>query len=725
MKHATFSLRSLVGPSLLLLLLVTGAVSAARDTIAPATKRPNIVFILADDLGFGDVGILFQNHKTGKRMRTPNLDKMASQGAVLSHHYCPAPVCAPSRASLYLGVHQGHSNVRDNQFDKALERNHTIASTLRTLGYTTALIGKYGLQGILEKPAGSSKGNYGSPSQWPAYPTKRGFDYFFGYVRHGDGHNHYPAHDTFLRPKKQVWDQDRMIRDELQLCYTADLFTARAKKLLVDETRKHPDKPFFLMLCFDTPHATLQLPTMAYPEGGGLKGGVQWIGTPGHMINTAEGKIDSWRHPDYTTAVGGRWTDLEERFATSVRRVDDCVGDILKTLADLGIAEHTLVVFTSDNGPHAESYIKPSQTYDHSSYSPVSFSSFGPHEGIKRDVWEGGIREPTFVWGPGIVGGVTGDVEQPRVIDTPSQFHDWMPTFIDAAGGTPPCRTDGVSLLPVITAKGRRPRAGTVYVEYFVRGTTPRYPDFENHGGTPRIQCQTIRMEGSDGVWYTGVRTNIRSHSDDFEIYQTDTDPKQAINLMGRSAFFTALQNAMKNRVLEIRQPNASAPRPYDTAPVHAVSVPASELEAGLAVASYEGTWPWLPEFRDLQPVATGSDSNFSVARLTRPSDAGLLFTGLIRIPAEGVWTFKIQSDSGAALRIHESQVIDDDFRHGAQEAGGTIRLAPGLHPFRLYYRSKGANPSLAVRWAGPDVRDLKTMTPIPDAALFRKINTQ
>ncbi len=700
-------------------LFVAPEAAPGKEKSQAKEKQPNIIFILADDLGYGDLGILFQNHKPGKRMRTPNLDKMASQGAILSHHYCPAPVCAPSRASLYLGVHQGHANVRDNQFDKALEDNHTIASTLRTLGYTTALIGKYGLQGKLNRGK-HAKGTVGSPELWPAYPTKRGFDYFFGYVRHGDGHNHYPAHKTVSRPPKEIWDQDRMIRDDLKLCYTADLFTARAKKFLVDETTHHPDKPFLLLLCFDTPHAALQLPTMAYPEGGGLKGGIQWLGTPGHMINTAEGQIDSWRHPEYTTAVEGKWTDLEERFATSVRRVDDCVGDIRRTLEDLGIADNTLVVFTSDNGPHAESYIRPNQTYDNSSYTPVSFTSFGPHEGIKRDVWEGGVREPTFVWGPGIVGDATGDVTHPRTIDTPSQFHDWMPTFIELAGGTSPCRTDGVSLLPEIRAQGPRRRAGIVYVEYSVRGKTPPYANFTNHGGAARNQCQNIRMKGTDGVWYTGVRTNIQSHADDFGIYQTDTDPKQAKDLAGTSPFFNTLQDAMKNRVLAIRQPNGEARRPYDTACIQSVSVPASQLERGLAVACYEGKWSWLPELRDLTPVATKTDSHFSVARLTRPVDAGLLFTGLIKVPAEGVWTFTIDSDSGVALRIHESQVIDDDFGHGQRQATGTIRLAAGLHPFRLYYRSGSATPRLSVKWAGPDAHGLESMQPIPATALFR-----
>ncbi|MFN3803273.1 sulfatase-like hydrolase/transferase, partial [Belliella pelovolcani] len=151
-----------------------------------SAEQPNIIFILTDDLGYGDIGVLYQNQRKAEGKpyhQTPNIDQFANEGIILTRHYAPAPVCAPSRASLMLGVHQGHADIRDNQFDKALPNNHNLASVLKQAGYQTGLIGKWGLQG--------REGN--SPDAWEAYPTKRGFDYFFGYVRHGDGHNHYPA----------------------------------------------------------------------------------------------------------------------------------------------------------------------------------------------------------------------------------------------------------------------------------------------------------------------------------------------------------------------------------------------------------------------------------------------------------------------------------------------------------------------------------------------------
>ena len=186
-----------------LFLVTLTSVSASPEV---AAKRPNILFILCDDLGYGDIGVFNQTARQARKepaILTPNLDAMAAEGIALRGMYCPAPVCAPSRASLFSGVTQGHSNVRDNQFDKALEDNHTIASVLHQAGYRTALIGKWGLQG---------RGR--SPETWAAYPTKRGFDDFFGYVRHGDGHEHYPKEGLYSG-KKEVWDGGKEISADL------------------------------------------------------------------------------------------------------------------------------------------------------------------------------------------------------------------------------------------------------------------------------------------------------------------------------------------------------------------------------------------------------------------------------------------------------------------------------------------------------------------------------
>ena len=682
-------------------------VAKSTDPNSPSSKtdRPNIIFILADDLGYGDIGVLFQNQRKGKKMKTPFFDQLAADGLILDRHYCPAPVCAPSRGSLLTGLHQGHANVRDNQFDKALEDNHTLATVLKTAGYSTNIIGKWGLQG---------KGS--TPWTWPAYPTKRGFDSFYGYVAHVDGHTHYPDNIT-SRGRKPLYDQNEMVGDDLDKCFTPDLFTARAKKLIADEVNDGDEQPFFLYLAYDTPHAALQLPTVEYPgenssndldvSGFGIDGGVQWNGTPGKMINTATGTIDSYRHPDYTTAVNNRWTDVEERFATLVRRMDDNLGDLRKTLVDLGIADNTLIIYTSDNGPHNEDYLEPNETYDNSSYLPTSFQSYGPFEGQKRDCWEGGIREPSFVCWPKTVpsGAVSAQA---------SQFHDWLPTLCEIAGVAAPARTDGVSLLPTLLhpETPEKQKTPITYIEYSANGKTPKWKDFKNHGGTTRKQTQVLFLDG-----YKGIRNDPADADADFEIYDIVADQDEANNLRTSAVSFEKLNDRMKDRVLQLRKPDPSAPRPWDGTPVPSVTnIP--DPAQGIAYQGYTGLWPWIPDFEELIPVVSGNQDNGIDLSLLPENSAGrgVLFTGYLKIPSTGTWNFTVQSDSGAFLRIHDIMVVDDDFNHDGSPSKGKVLLEKGLHPFRLYYKNnKPATPLLDLQWSGPDTG----LESIPASAFF------
>lgn len=218
-----------------------------------AATHPNIIFVIADDLGWGDLGVFFQNQRAGsQKLKTPRLDEFAAEGVQLRRHYVPAPVCAPSRASLLLGVHQGHANVRDNQFDKALEDNHTLANVLKKAGYATANIGKYGLQGP------------GAPSAQPGRPGLRGFDHFFGYLSHKAAHNHYPALLEGADDQGQsnaFFENTTDITEQLGKCYATDLFTAHAKKWIVDQHAAQPAQPFFLYLAYTAPHSQMQVPT--------------------------------------------------------------------------------------------------------------------------------------------------------------------------------------------------------------------------------------------------------------------------------------------------------------------------------------------------------------------------------------------------------------------------------------------------------------------------------
>jgi len=564
-------------------------------------------------------------------------------------------------------------------------------------------IGKWGLQGGGEGP----KSNPGP--NWPAHPLNRGFDYYYGYIRHGDGHEHYPKEGLYNKNVgKEVWDDRTEVSAGLDRAYTADLWTARTKKWIVDHAHSAPNQPFFIYLAYDTPHAVLELPTGPYPAGGGLSGGVQWLGTPGHMINTAEGKIDSWIHPDYRDATydddhdpktpAKPWPDVYRRYATSVRRIDDGVGDLMQLLRDLHLDQNTIVVFTSDNGPSIESYLPAKIT-------PQFFSSYGPFDGIKRDCWEGGFRVPTIARWPARIPAGT-------VVDRPSASWDWLPTFADAAGLPAPARTDGVSLLPEL-AHGGQQREGVLYFEYLFRGRTPDFPEFEpGHRNRVRNQMQAIRLGD-----FMGVRYDVKSASDDFEIYNVATDPKEARNL-GAEPAEAALQARMKAEVLQRRRPDPDAPRPYDAALVPA-SAPATAPVAGVHWSYYEGAQPWVPDFAPLKPAAAGDSARPAADVRRRDGAFGLWFTGYVRVPADGEYTFTLRASTGAVLRLHGATVIDADYGYSAgSERSGRIRLQAGLHPISLSYLHGGAGrAALELDWTGPGLEK----QPVPADVFFRE----
>ncbi|HEX4086354.1 MAG TPA: sulfatase-like hydrolase/transferase [Chthoniobacteraceae bacterium] len=704
---------------LLLFLFTTGSL-LAQSTQPASGKRPNVLFILCDDLGYGDVGVFFQNarRQAGQPFEvTPHIDAMAVQGIQLLDHYSAAPVCAPARGSLMAGVTQGHAGVRNNQFDKALENNHTLATVMKQAGYATAIIGKWGMQGTNKFPVDENTPAPGpepsTPAAWPAYPTKRGFDYFFGYVRHADGHEHYPKEGIDGRPK-QVWENDHEVSAGLDKCYTTDLFTARAKQWIIDQHTAHPAQPFFMYLAYDTPHAVTELPTMPFPAGAGLHGGMQWLGKPHDMINTAGGKPDGYMDPQfanatYTGRIFGKaglkdpdmgthpWPQICKRYATVVKRIDYNVGDILQLLKDLHIDGDTLVIFTSDNGPSPESYL-PEENH------PNFFHSFGPYDGIKRDCWEGGDHMGAIARWPGVI-------PAGQINHTPSQFQDWMPTLADVAGVPAPARTDGVSLIPTLTGRGKQ-APSTIYVEYYFQGSTPGYQEFlPAHRNRQRNQMQVLRLGD-----FLGVRYNIRKQSDDFEIYDIPKDPQESTNL---AATMPALDQEMKTDVLQLRRPDASAPRPYDQELVPAV--PAVKTVSGVDWRRYEGNFPWVPKADFMTPSESGTASGLAVPE----KEGAMLFTGYINAPADGAYTFSLRSDTGALLRIHNATVIDEDFGYPAgTERDGMIRLCAGLHPFRLYYRHAGPSaPALRFQWSvnGAAPSDVPLYRTLPGFSVIAK----
>jgi arylsulfatase A-like enzyme len=668
------------------LFLLAGLISVNVAAQPKKASKPNIIFILVDDMGWGDVGAFWQNQRTKKNDRsepwqfTPNLDAMAKGGAMLTNHYCAAPVCAPSRASILLGVSQGHANVRDNQFDKELQNTYTIGNVLQKAGYKTGLVGKWGLQGLKA-----------IEPDWPAHPLNRGFDYSYAYIKHVDGHEHYPKEGIY-RGKKNVWENKTNVTAGLDKCFTTDLWTAAAKNWITKETKSaKKDEPFFLYLAYDVPHAVLELPTQKYPDGGGIKGGLQWLGTPGRMINTASGEPDSYVHPDYIKATYDDdknpstpekpWPDTYKRYATLCRRIDDGIGDIFRLLKDLKIDENTMVVFTSDNGPSIESYLPK----EYVNYSPEFFNSFGPFDGIKRDVWEGGVRVPTIVNWPG-------KIPAKQVIDTPSASHDWLATFADAAHIAAPARNDGVSLLPHLTGKGKKSES-LVYIEYDQNGKTPDFDEFSpNHRSRQRNQMQKIRKGN-----YAAVRYNIKSADDDFEIYDVVKDPQETKNLASDAAF-KQMQQDFKDQVLQARRPDSEAPRPYDAALIPPAAVKGSKT--GLKFKVYQGDFPWVSDLKDEKPAEEGILMSMDLSKI-KTRNGLIVIEGMIRVEKDGTYQMSMAGSSSFLMRLHQAIVLDGSFDYQKdQKITGAVALKAGDHPVRIFYQIKeGVSPKLTLDW--------------------------
>lgn len=659
-------------------------------SLLSAAQQPNIIFILCDDLGYGDLGVFFQNERAradepGEPAHfTPQLDQMAAEGAVLPHHYSAAPVCAPARASLLAGVHQGHANVRNNQFDKLLENNHTLANVLKQSGYATLAVGKWGLQGKASQ-------------DYPGHPLNRGFETYFGYLTHKDGHQHYPKEND-----RRLLENTQDVAADYDKCYSTDLFTARTKKWIIDHTESQPEQPFFVYLAYDTPHAKLQVPSTEYPTGGGLKGGLQWIGRSGSMINTAKGVPDTWIHPDYKSARwngGGKasrkskpWPDVYQRYATMVRRIDDCVGDLIHLLKDLNIDENTLVVFTSDNGPSKESYMKEA-------YAPNFFNSFGPFDGIKRDLWEGGIRVGALARWPAAIPAGT-------ISNHPSAFWDWMPTFTEMAGAPAPARSDGVSLLPTLTGKGEQD-SNALYFEYWKNNKTPSYSEFlKSRRGHKRNDMQAIRIGD-----FVGVRYNLKTPTDPFEIYNVVRDPQQSEDLAMER---TDLQKKMQAGTLQMRRANTSAKRIYDTTPMPAVF--AQRLQPGLTWQRFEVDTPWVAKTDGLTPADSGLTKSLAPATIKTSKGSQLLIKGYLEVPETGKYTLTLQSGCKTVIRLHESILFDADMNYTPGEnRSTTIYLEKGLHPIRCYQKSSDSN-MWTLTWSGPNM----AQQPIPASAFQR-----
>jgi arylsulfatase A-like enzyme len=385
-----------------LFLLILASFLAPSADSADATRRankPNIIFIMADDLGYGELGCYGQ-----QKIKTPNIDRMAREGLRFTRFYAGATVCAPSRSVLMTGQHTGHTTVRGNapakdRAPQTLRSNDvTVAEILKSAGYKTALIGKWGL-GMNDE----------------GHPNRQGFDYFFGYLSQLHAHNHFPDHlwrnfdKVPLRNRIIPMNQDGAGYATNAVQFAGDLFAEEVMDFIDSST----NQPFFLYFSPVVPHANNERKKAL---GNGME------------------------IPDFGPYKNEPWEEAIKGHAAMITRLDADIGRIRQHLKVLGLERNTLIIFTSDNGPHKEG-----------GQDPAFFKPSGPLNGYKRDLTDGGICVPFIATWPGKI--------QPSVSPHVGYFGDMMATFAELAGTTAPANIDSLSIVPTLLRRAAAGRA--------------------------------------------------------------------------------------------------------------------------------------------------------------------------------------------------------------------------------------------------------------------------
>ncbi|MGB4709083.1 MAG: arylsulfatase [Fuerstiella sp.] len=413
--------------------------------LAQQSAQPNIIFMLADDLGYGDLGCYGQ-----KLIKTPRLDQMAAEGMRFTDFYAGNTVCAPSRSVLMTGQHSGHTHVRGNAGGPDMssqtlrEEDVTVAELLKSAGYSTALSGKWGLG---DKAPGGESG----------LPLRQGFDSAFGYLNQVHAHNYYPEflwrNNSRQMLNNVVQKLDRSYGGfnggwaTKRVDYSHDLIAGEAINFLRQSApAAAAGKPFFLYLSMTIPHANNE---------------------------ATKGTGDGQEVPDYGQYADKDWSNPDKGQAAMISRMDADIGRILDLLDELRIADNTVVMFSSDNGPHNEG-----------GHHPELFNPAGPLQGMKRDLYEGGVRVPLIVRWPGTTAAGT-------TSDHVGYFGDLMATVAELASVQPPENCDSISFAPTITGRPAEQKQH----KYL-------YWEFYEQGGKQAVRCgnwKAIRMP-----WMTG-----------------------------------------------------------------------------------------------------------------------------------------------------------------------------------------------------------------------------
>ena len=433
-------------------LVFTLALVCLSATIAAAADRPpNIVFILADDLGYAELGCYGQ-----EKIRTPRIDRMAAEGMRFTQHYSGCAVCAPSRCALMTGRHMGHAYIRNNSEVKPEGQKPiadsvvTIGEILQAAGYACGAMGKWGL---------------GGPDS-VGHPNRQGFDLFYGYLCQRHAHNHFPIYLWRNERRVELAGNTRGLTGEH---FSGDLFTDVALEFI----RANQDRPFFLYVPYAVPHLAIQVPEDSLAEYRGQWDDSAYEGGKGYLPHPAP----------------------RAGYAAMVTRMDRDVGRILDLIAELGLDENTLVIFSSDNGP----------TYDRLGGSDSDFfTSTGPFRGLKGSLHEGGIRVPCVARWPGKIAAGT-------IRDHISAFWDFVPTACEVAGVDAEVEFDGVSYLPTLLDEPQ-PEHEFLYWE------------FAAYGGQQAVRSGR----------YKAIRQNMRQGNLEIELYDLATDPGETTDLADR-----------------------------------------------------------------------------------------------------------------------------------------------------------------------------------------------